>query len=370
MEQATVADRPTAPAPQAAATNGALSASSSDHLAVQAPRSAAPLVVELDSHERAQAADAIDGQLLAAVAAGDLRPGTPEFFDAAEILEGALPDQARAAISALRHGLVPAIVIRGLPYDEDPGATPAHAGVVPPSPPRANAWIAMAVRRLGHEFAYASEKKGALVHNIHPTAEGAKTQSNASFTIDLSLHTENAFHPIRPDFVTLFCIRTAADTPATRLVMLDDVLSQLTDAEIAVLRQERFTIRVVDSHKAEGEADIELPVTPLTGSPRRPQIRWHETLRASDAAAARVCRSFAEATKKATQYVKLEPGDQLAFANHVVLHGRDSFDAKLDGTDRWLLRGFALRDLTPTEPYVAPARPRVTRVDLSTHPGA
>jgi L-asparagine oxygenase len=147
--------------------------------------------------------------------------------------------------------------------------------------------------------------------------------------------------------------------------MLDDILAQLTDEEIAVLREQRFTIRVVDSHRAEGEADIELPVTPLTGSPRRPVIRWHETVRANDDVAARVCKAFEDAARNATRYVTLEEGDLLAFANHTCLHGRDKYDARLDGEDRWALRGYALRDLTRTAAFVAPARPRVTRVDLA-----
>jgi hypothetical protein len=134
-----------------------------------------------------------------------------------------------------------------------------------------------------------------------------------------------------------------------------------------VLREPRFTIRVVDSHLAEGEADIALPVAPLSGSPRDPIIRWHETLSANDDVAERAMRAFSAAAQRATRYVSLGQGDMLAFANEFCLHGRDSFDARLDGTDRWLLRGYALRDLTKTRPFVTPARPRVTRIDLSAH---
>lgn len=328
------------------------------------------VTVELTDHQKARAADVIDQQFLETVSAHGIAPGTSEFYDAAEILEGVLPERARAAIAAMRRSELAAVVVRNLPADPDPGPTPAEPGLAPTTPVRGHTFLAMAVRRMGHEFAYQMEKKGALVHNIYPTGEGAKTQSNASFEVDLSLHTENAFHPIRPDYVTLYCIRTVAEAPATRLVLLDEILDQLTDHEISVLRQERFTIRVVDSHKAEGEADIELPITPLTGSPRRPVIRWHETLRANDDVAAKVCRAFAEAAQAATRYVKLHEGDMLCFANELALHGRDKFDARLDGTDRWLIRGYSLRDLTSTAPYVSPARPRVTRVDLAAGPTA
>jgi L-asparagine oxygenase len=358
MEQAT--------ATQAPSGNGSLGLGSRHRARTAEPPARGPLwTVELTDQERAVSAEVVDRHFLDAVEAAEIAPATPDFFDAAEIVEGALPLQVRSALAALRRGAVHAVVVRGLPSDRDPGPTPVHAGELPTPPRRGNAWLSMAVRRLGDEFAYSMEKKGATVHNVHATHEGANTQSNAGFKVDLSLHTENAFHPLRPDFVCLYCVRSPADAPATRLVMLDDILAQLTDEELAVLRERRFTIHVVDSHRGEGEADIELPVAPLTGSPRRPVIRWHETVRADDDVAARVCKAFEDAARSATRYVTLGEGDLLAFANHTCLHGRDKYDARLDGEDRWALRGYALRDLSRTAAFVAPARPRVTRVDLA-----
>lgn len=327
-------------------------------------------VVELTARERDEAGAAIDERFLDPVLSAGIEPGTSDFFNAGEIAEGMLPERARAALAALRRGTVPAVLIRGLPSDPDPGPTPTEPDRPSLSPRRGYAWISFAVRRLGDEFAYAMEKRGALVHNIYPTAQGATTQSNASFRVDLGLHTENAFHPIRPDWVALYCVRTVEEAPATRLVFLNEVLAQLTDDEIAVLREQRFTIRVVDSHLAEGEKDIALPVAPLSGSPRDPVIRWHETLTANDEVAERAMRAFSAAAKRATRYVTLREGDMLVFANEFCLHGRDKFEARLDGTDRWTLRGYALRDITITRPFVTPARPRVTRIDLSKHAGA
>src|SRR6202008_871674 len=97
----------------------------------------------------------------------------------------------------LRRGSVDAIVLRGLPFDDDPGPTPRKLGDTSSGPRRGHAWLAMCGRRLGHAFSYAKEKKGALVHHIPPPKEQAMTQSNASWQGDLSMHTENAFHPLR-----------------------------------------------------------------------------------------------------------------------------------------------------------------------------
>jgi L-asparagine oxygenase len=323
--------------------------------------------VSLTTEERLQAESVVDRGLLQPVESSAIKVATQEFFNAAEVVEGALPSRALAALAALRRGTVPAVLLRGLPSDPDPGPTPIELGDDAASVRRGHAWVAMTVRKLGDEFGYAMEKRGSLVHNIYPTREGAETQSNASFKVELTLHTENAFHPIRPDWVVLYCVRAPEDPPSTRLVILDEVLMQLTDDEIGVLREQRFDFRVVDSHRAEGEADIALRVAPLTGSPRRPAIRWHETIEATDEIASRAAKTFTAAAHRATRHLKLREGDILAFANECCLHGRDRFKAALDGSDRWLLRGYALRDLTRTAAFVAPVSPRVTRIDLSAH---
>jgi L-asparagine oxygenase len=333
-----------------------------------APRGSAPLmVVELSDAEREQAAAGVDDRFLEAVEECAVQPATTSFFDAAELAEGALPESVRAALATMRGGSADAVVVRGLPFDADPGPTPRKLGETSSGPRRGHSWLAMAVRRLGYEFSYAMEKKGALVHHIHPTKEMAMSQSNASWQVDLSMHTENAFHPLRPDFVLLYCVRAPENAPATRLARIDDVVAHLTDQEVGVLSEERFGVHVVDSFKVEGEDDLELPVRVLNGSVRHPIVRWHETLRGRDEAAARVCRAFEEACQRATLEVALQPGDMLAFNNQRCLHGRGRFDARLGGQDRWLLRSYVLRDPTPLMACTAPARPRVMRMDLHEH---
>ena len=170
-------------------------------------------VVELTDADREQSGTGVDRQFLDAIEENGVQPATPEFFDAAEIAEGALPESARAAFASLRRGSIDALVIRGLPHDTDPGPTPRKLGETSSGPRRGHSFLSMGVRRLGHEFAYAMEKKGALVHHIHPTKEMAMSQSNASWQVDLSMHTENAFHPLRPDFVLLYCVRAPGERP-------------------------------------------------------------------------------------------------------------------------------------------------------------
>jgi L-asparagine oxygenase len=339
-----------------------------DELLRQPQRQPGPLmVVELSDEDRREAGGGVDQRFLDVLEENGVQPATPEFFDAAELAEGAMPHDAREAFANLRRGSIDALVIRGLPHDEDPGPTPRKLGETSSGPRRGHSFLAMGVRRLGYEFSYAMEKKGALVHHIHPTKEMAMSQSNASWQVDLSMHTENAFHPLRPDFVLLYCVRAPENAPATRLAPIDDVVAHLTDHEIEVLRGERFGVHVVDSFKVEGEDDLELPVRVLNGSVRHPIVRWHETLRGRDDGAERVCKAFEEALQRASLEIALQPGDLLAFNNQRCLHGRGRFDARLGGQDRWLLRTYVMRDPTPLKSCTAPARPRVMRMDLHEH---
>jgi L-asparagine oxygenase len=322
-------------------------------------------VVRLTRPERLLLARTMDEWLDRVVGRGGAEPGTAEFFDAAEIAEGALPERAREALALLRRGAVGAVLLRGLPDDASPGPTPRRAGEVPAAPRVGHAWLAMAVRRLGHELGYALEKSGSLVHHVYPVHEQAAAQSNASSLVELGLHTENAFHPIRPDFITLYGVRVRSPAPATRLALIDDVLAHLSDDELDVLRQTRFTVRVVDSHRVEGERDLEVPLAVLGGSWRRPVVRWHGSVRGTDDVAARVARSFREAAGRVVREVRLQAGDLLAFSNERCLHGRDRFEARLDGQDRWLLRAYAVRDVNRAAGVVSPARPAVLRLDLA-----
>jgi L-asparagine oxygenase len=322
-------------------------------------------VAVLSSEEADQIARTVDEVLLERAERDGLDFRSSEFFDQAEVVEGILPSSAREALAEMRRGLVDAVVVRGLPRDEHAIASVEDRSEGPVAPGRSHAFLSAVVRRLGHEHSYAREKSGALVHDIRPTASGAKLQSNESWKVDLSLHTENAFHPLRPDYVCLCCVRAPESPPATHLSLLRDILPRLTDNEISVLREERFRISVVDSFLTGGEQKAELPLRILNGGSRRPFVRWHQTVRGTDEEAKSVASTFDTVATDAANPVRLRSGDLVAFANDRVLHGRDKFDAALDGSDRWLLRSYVTKDLAPLAPYVTPARPGSIRLELT-----
>jgi len=69
---------------------------------------------------------------------------------------------------------------------------------------------------LGRPLAYEGERQGWYIHDIRSV--GGKQQEPTSFGgVSLGLHTEMAFHPIRPSYVLLFCMNPSDPGPRRHL---------------------------------------------------------------------------------------------------------------------------------------------------------
>ena len=55
------------------------------------------------------------------------------------------------------------------------------------------------------------------------------------------------------------------------------------------------------------------------------------------------------AIEKCTKEIVLKTGDLLVINNSTVIHGRKPFDARYDGTDRWVQRMLVVRTYPPTD---------------------
>ena len=81
-------------------------------------------------------------------------------------------------------------------------------------------------RRLGQPVGYLPEHGGRIVQNIVPTRADADRQVSTSSRSKLMFHTETAFHPHRPRYLLLLCLR--GDPAAhTTLASVHDVLTSL-----------------------------------------------------------------------------------------------------------------------------------------------
>ncbi len=285
--------------------------------------------------------------------AGHLAPDAglaDAVVDLAERARDLLPHPVRAALGELRTdpGPAGALLVRGVPIGALP-ATPARPAATVVGKDRTSELLLLAVARtLGEPVGYRPEHGGDLVQNLLPVREAAATQTSTSSSVDLEFHTETAFHPHRPRYLLLSCLRGDAGA-RTLLCSLAALVPQLTERERAVLGQPRFRTRVDASFGGHPGLAARPPAPVLRGDPARPALVFDADLMdATDAEAATVlARLRALAVERRTAVV-LAPGDLLVVDNHAAIHGRSSFAARYDGTDRWLQRAFVVDDLAPS----------------------
>jgi hypothetical protein len=203
-------------------------------------------------------------------------------------------------------------------------------------------------RRLGQPVGYEPEHGGELVQNIVPTRHAAGRQTSTSSKVELMFHTEAAFHPHRPRYLLLLCLR--GDRAAqTTLCSISEVLPHLDPSIVDILFEPRFRTAVDESY-LHGRRNVLGPLTPvLSGDRDRPSMVFDADLMVgADAAADGALRVLADAVAVHATAVVLEAGDLLVVDNDAAVHGRTSFTPRFDGTDRWLQRTFVVSDLAPS----------------------
>lgn len=203
-------------------------------------------------------------------------------------------------------------------------------------------------RCLGQPIGYSPEHNGSIVQNIVPVRGTEATQISTSSGVELQFHTEAAFHPFRPRYLLLLCLR--GDPQAGTLVAsVYDIVEHLSRSDRSVLRQNRFRT-AVDASFLNGKASgLGLAQPILFGTDSDLTIIYDADLMVGiDSEAQDVLDRLANAVRRSTRSVVLEAGDLLVIDNYVAVHGRTPFKARFDGSDRWLQRTFVVSDLSPS----------------------
>ena len=161
-------------------------------------------------------------------------------------------------------------------------------------------------------------------------------------------HTEAAFHPHRPRYLLLICLR-GDPSAITTLSSIHEVLPLLSDTTREALFEPRFRTAVDESylHGRRNVLGAAMPV--LSGDRELPTMVFDADLMVgTDAAADDALRELASAVEALQTGVALEAGDLLVVDNAVAVHGRTPYSPRFDGTDRWLQRAFVVSDLRPS----------------------
>ncbi|MFE2304451.1 TauD/TfdA family dioxygenase [Streptomyces sp. NPDC059445] len=243
-------------------------------------------------------------------------------------------------------------VLRGLrPDDTELGPTPRHWSTAGDSGALWDVVLLLVSGLVGTPIAWDGQQDGRFVHNIVPSPGHESEQTGASSSVLLSPHTEDAFHPGRAHLLLLCCMRNH-DRIATTAASIRRV--RLTDGDIEQLRRPVVPILPDDAYEqARRFSGRPAPVPALFATPDGPTLRFdpaYTPIDEADEAWRAAYRRLEDELARVSVAVSLEPGDVLVVDNDVVVHGRVPFDARYDGTDRWLKRASARVEGRPTRP--------------------
>jgi len=286
----------------------------------------------------------------------------------------ALPTEVASALSRLKSAHhEPALLIRGFRVDDVAlGRTPAHWArchpLTPPSPTLMQELVVtLLAESLGALFGYASLQDGRLLHNVLPIAGAELHQSGHGSLSELAWHTEDAFTPHRADHLILMSLRNPHSV-ATTLAGIDAVL-RLDAHDRNLLSQPRYSVRPDDEHRLCSSPPSQLSVLDprawpnvvpvLRDGPHGPQIVIDSVyMTAIDPDASLAFERAKRALDANLTAVQLMPGDILVLDNHRVVHGREPFLARHDGTDRWLIKASVTSDYAGIRSYCGDSTPR------------
>lgn len=260
----------------------------------------------------------------------------------------ALIARVLAARSGIPNG---ALLLHDLPIGEVP-ATPTSTAAFTKVDCTSERTLLEIAALLGEPVGYAQEHGGEIIQNLYPLASSVGRQLSTSSDVALAFHTETAFHPHKPKFLLLLCLRGDASA-ATTLCTANDIIGQLTGRTLTTLSQPRFRCGVDESF-GSGIAWL---------TDRRPVFDHNQALTFDseltigiDDEAEAALDELRTAIARSCSAITLAAGDLLIIDNRRAVHGRSSFTARFDGTDRWLQRTFVVDSLAPS------AKERVGRV--------
>lgn len=238
------------------------------------------------------------------------------------------------------------LVVRGLIVDDDLIDTPldnrggfgAHTVFARE--------MAVIAQLLGSMVAYEAEGNGHLIQDMVPNPKLATTQQSQGSKVELEAHTEQCFSEFKPDYVILGCLR--GDPGASTYAFAGRKLAELMSAEdVAKLRQPLWATTIDESFQPyipDPDA-VRGPFPILNGPDDDPYILVDQDLmHGITADAQRLLERVVETYIAHRDAHVLQPGDLLMLDNLRAMHGRSMYAPRFDGKDRFIARGFVVRD--------------------------
>jgi hypothetical protein len=268
-----------------------------------------------------------------------------DFLDSASTYAQELPRRLRTFLNAFRLREPSGVcVISGYPVDDSKiGKTPVHwrTGSGDSSTVEEEVFLNLCGALLGDAIAWSHQRGGLICQDLVPIEEHKNEMLGSGSEQDLVWHTEDARYSYRGDYIGLMCLRNPDAVPTT-FASIDEI--RLDPDQVEVLFEPRFVFRPDPSHPTDRERE-KAPV--LFGDPRSPYVRFDPySMDPPQSEEARSAMDYLiRAIDENVTGVALLPGECLFIDNYRAVHGRSSFKARFDGTDRWLKRINIARDL-------------------------
>jgi L-asparagine oxygenase len=202
-------------------------------------------------------------------------------------------------------------------------------------------------------ISYESECNGFLFQDIVPIKDTERIQTSTSSKTELEIHTEQAFSPLKPDILSLACIRGDLNA-LTYILTVNTIFENISLDDLEQLFRPLWLIGVDYSFKIKEEkflaGDIRGPISILNGSIIDPKLVFDQDLMTglTDTAKDLIIKLVKIYYDKRSCY-NLQAGEILFIDNNRAVHGRSSFSPKYDGNDRFLIRTFGVFDIKKSE---------------------
>ncbi len=197
---------------------------------------------------------------------------------------------------------------------------------------------------LGEMIAYEGEGYGRLFQDMVPKKTLSNTQTSLGSNVELEIHTEQAFSKLRPDILTLGCLRSDIEAK-TYIFPVRILLEKMEKSKIQMLREPLWKIGVDLSFKINFddfiEGDCRGPLPILYGSEEDPFFVFDQDLMKGINDQAEKLKNEIIQLYYDYRYTHiLKEGEILFIDNRRAVHGRSPFTPKYDGKDRFIIRSF------------------------------
>lgn len=197
-------------------------------------------------------------------------------------------------------------------------------------------------------ISYEAEGYGRLFQDIIPIKKMENEQTSVSSNTELEIHTEQAFSKLRPDILSLACIR-GDELAQTYILPIDCILQNLNEEENELIRLPLWKTGVDLSFKLNHaefiEGDIRGPIPIIFGDKEHPRLVFDQDLMfGTNEKSNCLIKKIVEIYYEHRNEHNLQNGEIILIDNMRAVHGRSQFRPKYDGNDRFLVRCFAVYD--------------------------